>query len=143
MTFRFLHEFRFTCLFKYSDLALKCVDPVAFTVELPKIRQHKNATVTCLVTGADLCLIELGVGTTLLIPSALSGKHIVQRGHIIGPRTNECLGAVWLLKITPFLTVNRTQIPEETGKETRNILWLFSDFSGEAKQLKDFLLPLR
>lgn len=49
-----------------------------------------NAPVTMHVTGAVLCLIELGVGSTLLISLRWSWKHIVQRGFVL-PWTNECL----------------------------------------------------
>lgn len=52
--------------------------------------KHLNATVTCMVTGAVLRLIELGVGSELLISCAL-WKHIVQRGLMI-PGSSECFG---------------------------------------------------
>lgn len=39
-----------------------------------------NAAVACMVTGAVLCLIELGVGSTLLVPSSFCGSTLFGAG---------------------------------------------------------------
>lgn len=107
-----------------------------YTARPPCFRRPMNASVTCMVTGAVLCLIELGVGSTLLIPSALCGSTLFNAGSFY-PEPMNALVHFGHWKLNTLSGHNTVQISEDGGKRTKNILFP-TDYSWEATELKDF-----
>ena len=86
--------------------------------ELPYFRGSVEAAVTCMVTGAVLCLIELGVGSTLLIPSSLCGSTLFNAGSHFSPRTNESPAAFWAgWKLNTFSVTAENKVADIWGRQ--------------------------
>ena len=111
--------------------------------ELPYFRGSVEAAVTCMVTGAVLCLIELGVGSTLLIPSSLCGSTLFNAGSHFSPRTNESPAAFWASwKLNTFSVTAENKVADIWGRQEADQEHFVSSWFScwEANRVERFLL---